>query len=191
MTRSSSGSATSRSTPRSASSAASGVPGTANVSAAAPAASPSPASQPGVRSAHAPPTARTRRRIGPRDRPARCGRNQGAGVPPGRAAGRSSRRIVETQHRRRRHKRRRVPIIPQRVADRADGRQRCVAPCPVIKIAALERMVDRQALEIELLKGALKHAPRPRSATISVITGPAASPSAGVPADGLGVFHLL
>ena len=32
------------------------------------------------------------------------------------------------------------------------------------KIAALERMVGRQALEIELLKGALKHAPRPRSA---------------------------
>ncbi len=31
------------------------------------------------------------------------------------------------------------------------------------KIAALERMVGRQALEIELLKGALKHAPRPRS----------------------------
>ena len=47
------------------------------------------------------------------------------------------------------------------------------------KIAALERLVGRQALEIELLKGALKHAPRPRSATTSVVTGPAASPSAG------------
>ena len=46
------------------------------------------------------------------------------------------------------------------------------------KIAALERMVGRQALEIELLKGALKHAPRPRSASTSVITGPMASPSA-------------
>lgn len=45
------------------------------------------------------------------------------------------------------------------------------------KIAALERMVGRQALEIEFLKGALKHAPRPRSATTSVITGPLASPS--------------
>jgi hypothetical protein len=32
------------------------------------------------------------------------------------------------------------------------------------KIAALERMVGRQALEIEFLKGALKNAPRPRSA---------------------------
>lgn len=45
------------------------------------------------------------------------------------------------------------------------------------KIAALERMVGRQALEIEFLKGALKHVPRPRSATTSVISGPLASPS--------------
>jgi transposase-like protein len=45
------------------------------------------------------------------------------------------------------------------------------------KIAALERMVGRQALEIEFLKGALKQAPRLRSATTSVITGPVASPS--------------
>jgi transposase len=43
------------------------------------------------------------------------------------------------------------------------------------KIAALERMVGRQALEIELLKGALKDAPRPRSATSFVVTGPAPS----------------
>jgi transposase len=41
------------------------------------------------------------------------------------------------------------------------------------KIAALERMVGRQALE----KGALRNAPRPRSAITSVITGPTASPS--------------
>jgi len=45
------------------------------------------------------------------------------------------------------------------------------------KIATLERMVGRQALEIEFLKGALKSAPRPRSASTSVITGPVASPS--------------
>lgn len=45
------------------------------------------------------------------------------------------------------------------------------------KIAALERMVGRQALEIEFLKGALKNAPRPRSATTSVIVGPGVSPS--------------
>ena len=45
------------------------------------------------------------------------------------------------------------------------------------KIAALERMVGRQALEIEFLKGALRNAPRPRSATTSVIVGPPASPS--------------
>ena len=37
------------------------------------------------------------------------------------------------------------------------------------KIAALERMVGRQALEIEFLDGALKNAPRPRSTTTSVI----------------------
>jgi transposase len=45
------------------------------------------------------------------------------------------------------------------------------------KIAALERMVGRQALEIEFLKGALKNAPRPRSATTSVVVGPTVSPS--------------
>ncbi len=45
------------------------------------------------------------------------------------------------------------------------------------KIAALERMVGRQALEIEFLKGALKSAPRPRGATTSVIAGPVVSPS--------------
>src|SRR6516162_9022528 len=40
------------------------------------------------------------------------------------------------------------------------------------KIAALERMVGRQALEIEFLKGALKNAPRPRNVNTSVIAGP-------------------
>ena len=45
------------------------------------------------------------------------------------------------------------------------------------KIAALERMVGRQALEIEFLKGAVRNAPRPRSATTSVIAGPAVSRS--------------
>ena len=45
------------------------------------------------------------------------------------------------------------------------------------KIAAFERLVGRQALEIEFLKGALKSAPRPRSATTSVIAGPMVSPS--------------
>ena len=45
------------------------------------------------------------------------------------------------------------------------------------KIAALERMVGRQVLEIEFLKGALKNAARPRSATTSVIVGPTVSPS--------------
>jgi transposase len=45
------------------------------------------------------------------------------------------------------------------------------------KIAALERMVGRQALEIEFLKGALKSAPRPKSETTSAIAGPLDSPS--------------
>ena len=45
------------------------------------------------------------------------------------------------------------------------------------KIAALERMVGRQALEIEFLKGALKNAARPRNVNTSVIAGPAASQS--------------
>jgi transposase len=45
------------------------------------------------------------------------------------------------------------------------------------KIAALERMVGRQALELEFLRGALRNAPRPRSASTSVITGPVAFPS--------------
>src|SRR5246500_3936725 len=45
------------------------------------------------------------------------------------------------------------------------------------KIATLERMVGKQALEIELLKGALRNAPWPKSAITSVITGPTASPS--------------
>jgi transposase-like protein len=45
------------------------------------------------------------------------------------------------------------------------------------KIAALERMVGKQALEIEFLKGALRNASRPRSAITSVVAGPMASPS--------------
>ena len=45
------------------------------------------------------------------------------------------------------------------------------------KIAALERMVGRQALEIEFLKGAVKNAARQLSVTTSVIAGPPVSPS--------------
>ena len=48
------------------------------------------------------------------------------------------------------------------------------------KIAALERLVGRQALELEYLKGALKHGRSSRNAPTSVITGPLASAS---PAD--------
>lgn len=45
------------------------------------------------------------------------------------------------------------------------------------RIAALERLVGKQALELEFLKGAQQQGPRPRSAPMSVIAGPAASPS--------------
>jgi transposase-like protein len=45
------------------------------------------------------------------------------------------------------------------------------------KIAALERLVGRQALEIEYLKGALKLGRPTRSGPTSVITGPMASAS--------------
>jgi transposase len=45
------------------------------------------------------------------------------------------------------------------------------------KIAALERLVGRQALELELLKGALRSARLPRSGPTSVIAGPRVSPS--------------
>jgi transposase-like protein len=45
------------------------------------------------------------------------------------------------------------------------------------RIAALERLVGKQALELELLKGALRHGPPPRNGPMSVITGPTVSPS--------------
>ena len=45
------------------------------------------------------------------------------------------------------------------------------------RIAALERLVGRKALELEFLKGAVKSAPRPKSATTSVIVGPRVSAS--------------
>jgi len=45
------------------------------------------------------------------------------------------------------------------------------------RIAALERLVGKQALELEFLKGAQRFGPPPRSAPMSVITGPVASPS--------------
>lgn len=45
------------------------------------------------------------------------------------------------------------------------------------RIAALERLVGKQALELEFLKGARRFGPPPRSAPMSVIAGPVASPS--------------
>ena len=46
------------------------------------------------------------------------------------------------------------------------------------RIAALERLVGKQALELEFLKGAVQNTPRPRGAITSVITGPEVCPSA-------------
>lgn len=46
------------------------------------------------------------------------------------------------------------------------------------RIAALERLVGRQALEIEFLKGGLRHARPPRSVTTSIVAGPLVSRSA-------------
>jgi hypothetical protein len=45
------------------------------------------------------------------------------------------------------------------------------------RIAALERLVGRQALELEFLKKEMRSVRSTRSATTSVITGPPASPS--------------
>ena len=47
------------------------------------------------------------------------------------------------------------------------------------RIAALERLVGRQALELEFLKGAQKSARSPKSGPTSATSGPAASPSSG------------
>src|SRR3984885_7763669 len=43
--------------------------------------------------------------------------------------------------------------------------------------AALERLVGKQALELEFLKGALRSTPLPKSATTSVTVGPRVSAS--------------
>jgi len=45
------------------------------------------------------------------------------------------------------------------------------------RIAALERLVGKQALELEFLKGALRSAPRATSAITSVVVGPRGSAS--------------
>jgi len=47
------------------------------------------------------------------------------------------------------------------------------------RIAAFERLVGRQALEIDFLKGAARSRPAEKNVTTSVISGPAASRSRG------------
>lgn len=46
------------------------------------------------------------------------------------------------------------------------------------RIAALERLAGKLALEVEFLKGALENARLPKNATSCVITGPMVCPSA-------------
>ena len=45
------------------------------------------------------------------------------------------------------------------------------------RIAALERLVGKQALELEFLKGAQRQGRQPRSAPMSIVTGTQSSPS--------------
>jgi transposase len=45
------------------------------------------------------------------------------------------------------------------------------------RIAALERLVGKQALELEFLKGVVRSAPQPKSASTSVVVGPRISAS--------------
>ena len=59
------------------------------------------------------------------------------------------------------------------------------------RIAALERLVGKQALELELLKGALKHAPRPKSATPPSSPAPWYPGQPGMRADGAVTFDVL
>ena len=64
------------------------------------------------------------------------------------------------------------PILPMQALKRRSGSELANEKA---RIAALERLVGRQALELEFLKGALRNGPLPRSGPTSVITGPAAS----------------
>src|SRR5690606_27480076 len=59
------------------------------------------------------------------------------------------------------------------------------------RIAALERLVGKQTLELEFLKGALRPAPLRKNGSISAITGPGASMSPRMPNDGTCALHLL
>ena len=59
------------------------------------------------------------------------------------------------------------------------------------KIAALERLVGRQALEIEFLKGAQQSAPPPRSARTFVVAGPVECPSPRMPANASATLDRL
>lgn len=59
----------------------------------------------------------------------------------------------------------------------ADGAAAELLTAYEARIAALERLVGRQALEIEFLKGGMRSGAAQRNAPTSVTGGPAASPS--------------
>ena len=59
------------------------------------------------------------------------------------------------------------------------------------KIAALERLAGKQALEIEFLKGALRSAPRPRSATHPSLQARWHLHCRRMPSDGAIALNLL
>jgi transposase len=59
------------------------------------------------------------------------------------------------------------------------------------KIAALERMVGRQALEIEMLKGALKHAPGRETRTPPSLPDPWCLDQPGMRTDGARTLDVL
>lgn len=59
------------------------------------------------------------------------------------------------------------------------------------RIAALERLVGKQALELEFLKGALRVSPRPKSAPISAMATPRPVRRRRMSADGPCALHLL
>ncbi len=59
------------------------------------------------------------------------------------------------------------------------------------RIAALERLVGKQALELEFLKGALRSGATSRSGPMSAITGPRSLPRPRLPVDGDRPLHPL
>jgi transposase len=71
-----------------------------------------------------------------------------------------------------------------------DARAADLIQSDAARIAALGRLLGRQALELEFLKAAQGSTVRPRSETISAIVGPRHVRHAGMRADGHRTRHL-